>query len=109
MHKGSLEISLTISLSCKNINQNLTLSRLRYVDVIGRLRSISRLSGEGGGGKMEVLGYTAEGWKKEDEGGKVGELENIWVVGGKADEEGNTEGEGGKSRGLEKDCSAFIA
>ena len=85
------------------------MSRFRYVDVIGKLRSISRLSGEGEGGKMEVLGYTDEGWKKEDEEGKAGELANIWVEGGKADDEGNTEGEGGKSRGLEKDWSAFIA
>ena len=49
------------------LNKNiLTLSRFRYVDVIGRLKSISKLSGDGEGGNIEVgLVYippSAKGW-----------------------------------------------
>ena len=48
------------------------MSRFRYVDVIGRLRSISRLSGEGEGGKMAGLGYTDPGGKGGKEGAATG-------------------------------------
>ena len=37
-----------------NFLESLTLSRFRYVEVIGRLRSISKLSGEGEGGNIDV-------------------------------------------------------